>query len=320
MHCKNALRLEPTKATAYAVLGIVEMRKGNQSKALEYLNKAHTLDPHDPFALTDLAEIYLTRLNDVAKAITYLKTLQEIQPTSPDVNSNLGIGYAQLKNYPEAIQAFRKAIQFNPEYAGAWSNLGYSFERIARYDSAIESYRNAIGLNPLNPPTYVDLASVLLSMRRYAAAESVLLSGIGYLQASHELLYALGVTYAKEGKQSDANRSYQAGLTLLEVRLRKNSLFALNHAFAGLFCARLGKAGQAESEAQQAIRIDSSDDEVVIRVARIYALLKNKDKMLYWFGRAKSMNPEYDAPYVATDMDFDFYRTDPDLLLVARQE
>lgn len=122
------------------------------------------------------------------------------------------------------------------------------------------------------------------------------------------------------GKTSAARRAFQDGLQLVESKLRKNPLVGENHAFVGLFQARLGNQEKAIAAAYEAFRLDSTNDEVVMKIARIYAILGKKEKMLEWFIRAKAMNPEFDVAYVNTVMDFERYRSDRDLLLIARQE
>ena len=42
----------------------------------------------------------------------------------PDAYYNLGITLAKQEKYEEAIAAYEKAIQLNPQYASAYNNLG----------------------------------------------------------------------------------------------------------------------------------------------------------------------------------------------------
>lgn len=68
-----------------------------------------------------------------------------------------------------------------------------------------------------------------------------------------------------------------------------------------------------------AVKHDSTNEETIMKVARGYAVLGLKNEMLMWFKRVKAMNPEYDAAYLRTAIDFEKYRSDPDLLIIARQ-
>ena len=62
---------------------------------------------------------------------------------------NLGIVYAQAKQYDEAIESYRKSIEFNPNNADAHYNLGLLYERVkALPDRAVFHYRRYLELNP----------------------------------------------------------------------------------------------------------------------------------------------------------------------------
>ena len=88
----------------------------------------------------------------------------------------------------------------------------------------------------------------------------------------------------------------------------------------GLFFARLGKAQEALQSISLAVKLDSLNEEVILDASRICAILGKKEQMLTWFEKARNMNPEYDAAFIATAIDFEKYRQDSDLLLAARQE
>ncbi|HZY10145.1 MAG TPA: tetratricopeptide repeat protein [Bacteroidota bacterium] len=319
MYCKKTLLIESDNAQAYTTLGLIEVLRGNQSKGLEYFQTAIKIDPNNATALDRLALLYMLNLNEPAKAITFYKKSQEIEPMNWLVVSNLGVGYGQLKNYPEAIKAFRRAIQLNPDEENSWINLGYVYERIGKYDSAIQCYQNAIQKNPLNPFTYEIIASPLLTLGKSALAESVLTQGINLMPNNLELIYLLGVTLTITGKKEDARRTLDEGSRLVEDKIKKNPLVGSNYALAGLFHARLGNKDKAISSALEAFKYDSTDNEVIMKIARVYALLAKKDGMIEFYRKAKAMNPEYDLAYLSTALDFEKYRNDPDLLFVARQ-
>ncbi len=319
-NCEKALRLDPANAHPLAVLGTIIKLRGDAREAVVLYQKALDKDPNNPLALTRLAEMHLFYLNDPATAINLFNKLKVIEPGDWAINANLGIGYAQLKNYPEAIHAFQKSIQLNSHQAISWSNLGYAYERIALFDSAVQCYLTALQKDPTDPLSYESLVSVLLVNKNNFLAESVLTSGIRLMQNNHMVLYDLGLTYFIGERYKAAEQTFREGLQLVERKILKNPSVSDNFAYQGLFHARLGNAADAVTSAAQALKLDSTNNEILIKVARIYAALGNKEKMLTWFQRAKAMSAEYDAAYLATAIDFEKFRNDPDLLLMAKQE
>jgi tetratricopeptide (TPR) repeat protein len=65
-----------------------------------------------------------------------------IIPPAP-VLHNKGIALFYQGKYGEAISAFDKAIEIDPQYAAAWTSKGNALDKLGKYDEAIESYNKA---------------------------------------------------------------------------------------------------------------------------------------------------------------------------------
>ena len=318
-YCQKALQIDSNYAQAFAELGIIADLNGDPQTGLNLLLKSYDKEKNNAVALTSIAFIYLFELGEPAKGVMYLKQLQEIDPLDWLTSLNLGVAYAQIKNYPDAIRSFHRANRLNPQHEWAVYSLGYVYERIANFDSAIYYYQAALQINPMDSKPYEALTSVLLVNEKYTKAESVMTVGMKYLQDNPNIFYCLGVTYLLGNKQSDARKILNDGLNLVEGKIKNNPGNGDQYAFAGLFNARLGKKNAALQAIEKAIQLDSTNEEIIMKVTRAYAVLGQKSEMLNWYKRARTMNPEYDAAYLRTAMDFEKYRNDPDLLSIARQ-
>jgi tetratricopeptide (TPR) repeat protein len=61
-------------------------------------------------------------------------------------------------DYPQAEQAYRKAIELDPTFAWPWNNLGNLLtDRLQRHDEAEKAYRKAIELDPTFPLPHYNL-------------------------------------------------------------------------------------------------------------------------------------------------------------------
>ncbi|MBI4823391.1 MAG: tetratricopeptide repeat protein [Nitrospirae bacterium] len=59
-----------------------------------------------------------------------------------------GYALAESGNYKEAISAYSKAIELNPELTDAYNNRGIAYKNLGDYQRAINEYNKAIELNP----------------------------------------------------------------------------------------------------------------------------------------------------------------------------
>ncbi len=319
-NCRKALQLDSTNAQAVAVLGGIETLRGHLPEALELHERALALDPQNKLALSGVAYLYLARSEPV-KALTYYKQVEQIDPTNAIVISNLGIAFAVKKDYPEAITAFKRAIELDPNREDALTNLGYAYERTENYDSAYHYYLIELQLIPREPAAYLSLVDIMLMRDHYAAAESTLSKAMKErFRANHDFLYRLGLTYYLRGEGMKAQQAFTDGLQSVQMTMQGQEKLAGNYATAGLFHARLGNIQMAIGNASKAIKLDSTDHEVVMKAARIYAVLGRPEQMAYYFKRAKEMNSEYDPAFLATSPDFEDYRSDSYLLAIARQK
>ncbi len=317
--CERALRSDSNSSAAIALMGTIANIRGDPRHAIDLLLRALDKDRNNTVALTSLGQMYLFQLNDPAKGFMYLTRLQEIEPDWLS-SLDLGVAYAQNKRYREAIRSFGHAGALNPRHEWPPYSMAYAYERMGELDSAVRYYSDALRKNAANPMTYEALASVLLATRRFAVAESVLLVGQRHLPNQPQIFYDLGVSYALEKKSAQARRAFLEGARLVEVNLRKEPTVGDHQAYAGLFEARLGNPAAAVRHAQEAVRLDSTNEEVILKATRVFAVLGRKERMLELFKMVRRMNPEYDAAYLSTALDFERYREDPDLLLLARQQ
>ena len=65
-----------------------------------------------------------------------------------------------IEKYEEAIVAYQKAIQLNPQYAGAYYNLGFTLDKQEKYEEAIARL-------PKSHPTQSSICKCLLQSGLY---------------------------------------------------------------------------------------------------------------------------------------------------------
>jgi tetratricopeptide (TPR) repeat protein len=76
-----------------------------------------------------------------------LMTPAQCQQTAVDL-FNKGVALDAQGKYDEALQAFDKAIEINPQLAEAWVAKGVVLMAQGKYDEAIQAYDKAIEIDP----------------------------------------------------------------------------------------------------------------------------------------------------------------------------
>ena len=89
----------------------------------------------------------LTKYQD---AVDYYKKALEYYPGHSRAGCNLGNIYVTFENYNEAVNSYRKALEYSPNYNVCRMDLGIILaEKLADFDGAIREYRKIVNSKPL---------------------------------------------------------------------------------------------------------------------------------------------------------------------------
>jgi len=125
-------------------------------------------------AAWDFLGIAYARLGRYREAVEAHREALRLNPGNARIWYNLGVSYGELGRYREALEASREAVRLAPDKAVAWHNLGVSYKELGRYREAVEAYREALRLKPDDADIWYNLAiAYTLSGNRSAALEAV---------------------------------------------------------------------------------------------------------------------------------------------------
>jgi len=83
-----------------------------------------------------------------------LRALGYLDAESPKGDRNLAAVLFQEGRYPEAIEAYRKLVETNPNDGGLRASLAGALGAVGKYDESLEQLNKAIEIEPLNPEAY----------------------------------------------------------------------------------------------------------------------------------------------------------------------
>ena len=93
---------------------------------------------------------------------------------SADSEYNRGVRARVTKDWASAVGAFRRAVEFRPDFADAWNELGYALRNQGRYADSLEAYDRALKLRPNFPEALEYLGEAYVKMGRLDDARRVL--------------------------------------------------------------------------------------------------------------------------------------------------
>jgi len=125
---------------------------------------------------------------------------------------NLGICYAKVGRYQEAIAMFKKQIQMNPNSAKAYNNLGMALSGVGEYEESQKQYEMSIKVDPYYFKAYSNLGGLLTQMGRYQEALKALKVAIQINPNYFEAHGNLALLYNRLGKPKEVIPFFQAYL------------------------------------------------------------------------------------------------------------
>jgi tetratricopeptide (TPR) repeat protein len=84
--------------------------------------------------------------------------------TNADTLFDRGIGLMQEEKYKEAIQAFEKVLQLDPDHEKTWFHMGYCYDNLYNSDKAVECYEKAIEADSCDYEAYYNLGNKYLDI------------------------------------------------------------------------------------------------------------------------------------------------------------
>lgn len=113
-------------------------------------------------------EEWAEALFDFAEALTELHAENAPPETHlAEAYNGQGAALLQLGRYNEAIEALRRALNYQPDLAGAYFNLGLCYESLNEAESALEAYSQAIEREPNDAELYFRRGGIWFAMHEF---------------------------------------------------------------------------------------------------------------------------------------------------------
>jgi tetratricopeptide (TPR) repeat protein len=175
---------------------------GNAKFAIELLKELIHDFPGNAFHMGMLGNAHM-QVNELSQAIDAFQRSIEIDPNLWMVHAYLGATYGKLEQFEKAIEPLERVVALKPSHADSLSNLSVCLTKIGRHEEALAYGKKAIRLDPQNPGYYDDVGCVLTELGQLSEATACFEKAIAF-DNTYNNAY-LNISKIKKFSEEDAS-------------------------------------------------------------------------------------------------------------------
>jgi superkiller protein 3 len=171
-------------------------------------------------------------------------------PTQAPYHRALGLAYQYNRNLPDAVKAFRRAVELDPKFADAFIDLGQAYLEQGDLPRAEQAVRAALA-NPLYPTpqrAHFTLGTIYQRQGRLEEAAGQFRRAVDVDPELANAHNSLGMIYLAQSKLDQAIVSFQTA-----SRLRPNVAEVQGN--LGIAYFRAGRRAEAKAALEQALKL-----------------------------------------------------------------
>jgi tetratricopeptide (TPR) repeat protein/TolB-like protein len=281
--CAKATELGNAGAEGHVCLGTIENGTGQFEKAAEQFQQAVQLDPVDDQAYWHLAEAY-QNLNQLDKAEETYKRTIGVRPEYWRGYSALGVFYISQAEYEKAQAMFEKAASLRPNDYRDYSNLGAALLYEGKDEEATRALEKSIAIRPSHY-AYDDLGVAYLRLHKFDQAARSTQEALKLEDSDYQAWGNLGDAYYYGGNQSAATESYKKAISLAEQKLKINPRDTEVLSDLASYWAMLGNRSRALDYLDR-FQVGKNDKELLFQAALVYNQFHETGTALEWLSKA----------------------------------
>ena len=241
---RQTLALDPQNAGAKRALAVALMGAEKHAEATPVIAELLSHSPDDP-ALLELAAQNYIRERRYSEAATVLQRRLALPKPTSFLWAQYGDALDGAGRTPEAADAYRKAVDLDPESTLTRYGLGYLYWKLYRYDDAERELLDVLRRAPNDPRASFTLGDLYLTKGDAQRALPFLEAARAAYPKEFDTRFALGRALVLTG---DVGR----GIEELRAAVSIDATIADGHFQLGRALMRAGKSDEGRQELQKA--------------------------------------------------------------------
>ncbi len=162
----KGIRLYPQSVRMLVGLGAAEYARGFYGQAAQHLCTASDLKPDDPVPYRFMGKMQNVESPQAEAVSERLERFARLQPENPEANYYFALDLWKRRKSPDdsAIPRvetlLQKAVRLEPKFSGAYLQLGILYAERRNFPQAVAAYQRAIEANPRLEEAHYRLAQI----------------------------------------------------------------------------------------------------------------------------------------------------------------
>ncbi len=162
---KQVLQREPRNVDGLHLSGLIAHQHGRHAEAIELVRQSVIINAAVPMFWFNFGNV-LGAAGKESDGVDAFRTALQLQPDFADACHNLCNYLEHLNRLEESATALQTLVRLRPDSANAHFRLGWALHRLGHYGAAAQAYRRALELQPDMAHAQLNLAGVLQQLGR----------------------------------------------------------------------------------------------------------------------------------------------------------
>ena len=203
----------PSHCDSLHLRGLLAYQQGQHTLALELIQKALSLDATKAHYFFNQA-LVLEKLEGWDDAVNAYRQAIQLNPNYVEAHSNMGNVFRRQRHWAKAVAAYEQALRLNPQSADLCNNLGVVYKDKGEREQALGYYHQAVRLDPQHAEAYNNMGVVLQDQDKLDEAASAFHQALSLKPDYANAHYHFGLVQFWQGQQKDALAGFQRSTDL----------------------------------------------------------------------------------------------------------